>query len=380
MQEIEYIPMIDPEPKPKHKYECVVQKKFFDVEEDKSWEVGENYISDDVNRVRELATKEFILINKAYSGKIKTGRKIILHMGNVAHVGGIETMNYNLMKLYPDANITFLFGVGDAHQILRLSEDWDVVRDNGIDTHQCDLLILDGFDSSVVLPRVDYKEVWQMVHADLANGLACGHFNDLLPYYYTNADKIVAVSDVAKKGIKQVMDIDAEVMTPPIYVNRKKPMRFLTLSRATEEKGIDKILEMVKKFDRQGRDFIWIICTDLNVVAPDVLSSLKMYPQVILCNSSSECSRLILDCDYLVQLSMHESFCYSVRESLMLGRPVIVTDIPTFKFIKQGREGYVLKTDMSNFDDEMCDKIFNMKPRKVKYEPNNTDWDAIMNT
>jgi hypothetical protein len=58
----------------------------------------------------------------------------------------------------------------------------------------------------------------------------------------------------------------------------------------------------------------------------------------------------IADSDYLVQLSDTEAFSYSVLESLSLGTPVIVTNVPSFKEmgVKNGINGYILDFSMKD--------------------------------
>ena len=72
----------------------------------------------------------------------------------------------------------------------------------------------------------------------------------------------------------------------------------------------------------------------------------------------------IADSDYLVQLSDAEGYCYAVHEALVVGTPVIVTDIPTFRQeIQNGVNGYKVPLNMSYID---IDNIVNNIP-KISY-------------
>lgn len=53
-------------------------------------------------------------------------------------------------------------------------------------------------------------------------------------------------------------------------------------------------------------------------------------PNIIYRNPSLNITSYINDADFLVQLSDSEAYCYSVVESLLLGKPVIVTDLPIY--------------------------------------------------
>ena len=70
------------------------------------------------------------------------------------------------------------------------------------------------------------------------------------------------------------------------------------------------------------------------------------------------------DADYTIQLSDSEGFCYAVHESLSVGTPVIVTDIPIFKMIVNGYNGYRLPLDMSKIP---IDEIINNIPKGFMY-------------
>ena len=76
---------------------------------------------------------------------------------------------------------------------------------------------------------------------------------------------------------------------------------------------------------------------------------------------------------FLVQLSSHESFGLSVAESLCLGTPVIVTDIPAFKEIgcKHGENAVICNLDMTNVDIEMIKKGL----PNFEYKPPKSNWD-----
>lgn len=75
---------------------------------------------------------------------------------------------------------------------------------------------------------------------------------------------------------------------------------------------------------------------------------------------------LIKGCDYLVQLSGTESFCYSAFEALQRGVPVILTRFPeAYNIVEEGKNGYLVEMDLSDLD---VDKIFNHKPKNVTYK------------
>ena len=86
---------------------------------------------------------------------------------------------------------------------------------------------------------------------------------------------------------------------------------------------------------------------------------------------------LIKNCDYLVQLSDTESFCYSAYEALQREVPVILTRFPeAYNIVEEGQNGYLVEMDLSDLDVE---KIFNEIPPAKYYidRCNLDDWDKV---
>jgi glycosyltransferase involved in cell wall biosynthesis len=86
---------------------------------------------------------------------------------------------------------------------------------------------------------------------------------------------------------------------------------------------------------------------------------------------------LIKNCDYLVQLSDTESFCYSAFEALQRNVPVILTNFPEAQsIVVDGENGYILEMDLSNLDVE---KIFTKKPKATHYidRCDHTKWEKV---
>ena len=98
---------------------------------------------------------------------------------------------------------------------------------------------------------------------------------------------------------------------------------------------------------------------------------------VIIKEQQLDLRKEVAESSYLVQLSSCESFGLSVAESLMLGTPVIVTDIEAFKEIgcKHGLNAVICDLNMSNVDLSMIEKGFG----KFDYKPPRSRWDKYLN-
>lgn len=111
----------------------------------------------------------------------------------------------------------------------------------------------------------------------------------------------------------------------------------------------------------------------------DLYSNRHLFPQlpnIIEHDTKLDLREEMQKADYVAQLSEHEAFGLSVAESLSLGTPVIVTDIPAFKEIgcKHGKNAVICDLDMKNVDVEM---IKNGLP-KFTYKPPKSNWDKYL--
>ena len=127
------------------------------------------------------------------------------------------------------------------------------------------------------------------------------------------------------------------------------------------------MLEMAKRFKEAHKRFVWFVCCSLNQVKDvRILKEIQAIPEFVIVPPSTMNKILIKGCDYLVQLSDTESFCYAAFEALQRGVPVILTRFPeALKIVQEGKNGYLVDMDLKDLD---IDKIFNHKPTEVVYE------------
>lgn len=81
------------------------------------------------------------------------------------------------------------------------------------------------------------------------------------------------------------------------------------------------------------------------------------------------------DADFLVQLSSSEAYCYSVVESLLLGKPVIVTDLPIYNELGLDDTNSIkLPLDFDSFDINKLYQDYNFT-----YKPPEDKWYKFLN-
>ena len=309
----------------------------------------------------------------------KPGKRIIVQMTYLNDIGGIETAMANMSAAFPEANFCFVINSHASNaeaQILRLAQNHDVLIDRNGKHYNGDIaLIFTPIMQSVPFERIHCPIVYQFIHSDIGKLMEMEQWHDFRWQPNPKVKKVISVSETAKDSLKQALGVDSEVLANILAEPSKRPV-FLCLSRATPEKGIDRLLKMVQAFDRAGKDYVLYLCSTLDPYG-QYYHELKNSSHVVLVEPNPYNDSLMRCADYLVQLSSCESYCYSVHQATAQGVPVIGTNIPEIaKVVTDGKNGYLLNLDMSNLDVE---KIFNKIPRpKAKPEPIDSNWQKVL--
>ena len=310
----------------------------------------------------------------------KKKSQILIQMTYLNAIGGIETALETVGRTYKDADITFVINAwqdGGQQQIERLRQYHKVVLDqdrNG--HHEADVaLIFTPIMQDVPLDTIKAKKIYLFVHSDIGGLMDTDAWREFKWAPDARIDKVLAVSDTVKKGLKTKLGVDS-IVVPNIFNPRPAVPVFLFMSRATSEKGLDKVLELSKRFDEANKDYVIIIASRVDPYGP-LWPYIRDNERIIYVDSSIYNDVLYRCATYLLQLSSLESWCYSIREALSYGVPVIGSKIPEIKkVIKDGVNGYLLDDDLSNLD---IDKIFNNIPKVSGYsEPIPEIWGDVM--
>lgn len=297
------------------------------------------------------------------------GPRILIYNYDLYKIGGTETFLYNLCKYYKDKNIIVLYKTGKSECLDLLHPYCQLVRDDGKRTYTCDVLIMGNYFAQHIYPRVTAKQKYQMIHADYTGMKQAGWPIQL---ERPNDVKCICVSDVAAAGLKREFGYNSLVNYNILDKDlaKDKPVVFITLSRATREKGINRIIKLCQLFKKLNKKFIFLLCGTIAEQSENaVLKAIKEIPEIILIPPSNGNKALIAAADYLVQLSDTESFCYSAYEALIMGKPVILSDFPeAANIVIEGKNGYIIPRDEKKYDEKLVNKIFNKIPKKVTYE------------
>lgn len=287
--------------------------------------------------------------------------QVVIYLKWLTIIGGVETFIFNWCELMKDKyDITAVIGNKVAYE--QLQKLRRIVRTVDEDEEiECDTIIVLRLDDKIP-QNIKYKKKIQMIHGchDLLGSRSIDK----------SADYFVPVSEHCNKTYDGLIDNSVVIHNPTIEYKPKKVLKLISATRLTKEKGLKRMIKLATLLKASDIPYIWYVFTNT-----DVDSNL-----FIRMNPVDNIKDYIKDCDYLVQLSDSESFCYSVVESLELGVPVIVTPIPVYDElgIEEDKHRITLNFDMSNVD---VLKIYNSR-FNFKYVHDNelirTQWSSLL--
>ena len=266
-------------------------------------------------------------------------------------IGGIETFVYNWCGMMKDKyKIVVAVTHIDDEQAKRLKRIVEVVPNTT--PIECDDLIVMHIGTKTITQNIKYKRKIQMIH-----GCKSAEY-----IKSPQADLIVPVSEAVIKSFgDDWKDENVKAILNPINeLGNKKTLKLVSCTRLTKEKGYNRMVKLANQLRANGIPYVWFVLTSQKKVDTDLFTPI---PPML------DIENIVSLCDYLVQLSDTESFCYSIVESLNLHVPVICTPIEPLDEIgvKDGVNAYVLPFDMENID---VQKIYENK-LVFDYEYNN---------
>ena len=352
------------------KYRIKVNITFTDKETGGTIRAGEFFTTTDYKRAKDIIRRGL----GKFSGVIhkqKPGNRILIHQKFCYKIGGIETANSAIAEAFKNRNIVFVFGDADFDQAMHLAKYHDVLIDDGQEKYECDVAIFTNYDSApAIMKRIKARRVYQQIHADFENLKKIPVWRDFTWHPDPKIDNVLSVSVTAQKALERCFQQESIVVPNILPKRTEEPFKFLVLSRATPEKGIDDVVKLLKRFDEAKKDYVLFLCSTIEQAGDNDQIYLRENPRVLTIKPCPYAKVLLSSADMLIQCSKNESYCYSVREALQAGTPCLVSDIPELRMlIKEGENGYIYKEDMD------IEKLFdrglkaNMKTYDEKISP-----------
>ena len=283
---------------------------------------------------------------------------MLLYSSYLHIIGGIETFVINYIELLGGQyDIAVLCPKMPEETVKRIAARVPVYRD--YDPIECDTLVM--IRSMEPIPgNVSYNKSVRMCHA-------CKVREEW--DIKQDCDTVVHVSEASKKSFNS----QGDVILNPLFKSSKKGLLLVSATRVpARDKGLnaDRMLKLANMLNDANINFIWLNFSD---------SPLENGPKgFVNVGCFQDLQPFIKKADYLVQLSDHEGFGYSVAEALSVGTAVIVTPFETIHEIgvKDTINGHVVPFNL-DFD---VKKLLTVPV--FEYEYNNADilkrWKKIL--
>ena len=282
---------------------------------------------------------------------------------------GLSTWVKNFVyQMYDKHDITLLsgtFGVDILEEMQRLTHCR--VYDKN-EEYKCDIL-LHNYQDNAVKPNIHAKKTFIMLHCDYGKISRFDSFDKNFKY--------IAVSEKAAENMRKVYGVDC-VAIEPFLTNHtpNKVLKLVSATRLTKEQGFLRMVKLCELLKPNNIRFQWLVFSEYDKKIADMPEFICMGQQ-----PNDVVMDYMADADYVVQLSDHEGWGYSVHEALSVGTPCLVTDIPVFKdVIVNGVTGYRLPLDMKDID---LTTILTHIPKGYNYytktEELKTKWGGLIN-
>lgn len=162
-------------------------------------------------------------------------------------------------------------------------------------------------------------------------------------------------------------------------------LNFLTIGRYSYQKHLDSIPFISSMFKNQGINFKWYIIgygnqNELDKIKNQIALN-TVHNQVLLLGKKENPYPYIKACDIYVQPSRYEGNSITVRESQILGKPVVITNYPTSSSqIRNGEDGFIGPYETEPFAKYLIDIINDKESlEKVTENLNKTDFSQQAN-
>jgi glycosyltransferase involved in cell wall biosynthesis len=280
--------------------------------------------------------------------------KVILYHSSIIAIGGIETFMFNFIKrMHDKIDLTLYFDVADEQQLFKYSKYVNCYKN--IDQKiKCDVLILASAWGKPITQNVQSNMIVQMIHANLEIYKQKNLFTFIPDKRVTH---YVCVSNDVAKALYKIHRIKSTVIynlldqIKPIKKPKNKLLTFITASRISPEKGIERCIQLAKQIPY---DYVWYMYGDTPY--KEYLEKVKKQStgtNIKWMGFKTPIRNEIAKADYLVQLSDTEGFCYSIIEALQMHTPCIITPFPSGKEqIENKKNGYVIDFELKNINFE----------------------------
>ncbi|MCX4268715.1 MAG: glycosyltransferase [Lachnospiraceae bacterium] len=211
---------------------------------------------------------------------------------------------------------------------------------------------------------------------------------------YLKYNKVVVLSEKIKEDItilypslKEKIRVSKNLMPVNEIIEKSESKKvlcpsvhFITVGRLSKEKAYDRLIIILSELKKKGYQFLWEIIGD----GPEkddlkrIIKKLNLDEEVILLGQRDNPYYYIKRAQVFALLSVYEGMPNTIYESLILGTPVLATDVGGIsEQIENGINGWLVKNDKDEIAKKICyliehqEEIEKAKRNAEKYEYNN---------
>lgn len=230
----------------------------------------------------------------------------------------------------------------------------------------------------------DVKMGW--IHSDfVATGLGTKQNRRI----YSQLDKIICVSKATKTSFLSLFpeleskcdycynylpvdEIRKKSLSESISFGCDEGVVFFSACRFVAEKGIERTIMAMLPLWKEGLKFKWYIAGNGIEYAKieHLIHNYNIHDKVILLGYKENPYPYMKAADWFLLPSYHETFSMVAAESMIVGTPVLATDLPVVRELIDENSGYICHNSVEGIKDAIKDIVSQKKSIKVQLREN----------
>ena len=230
----------------------------------------------------------------------------------------------------------------------------------------------------------DVKMGW--IHSDfVATGLGTKQNRKI----YSQLDKIICVSKATKTSFLSLFpeleskcdycynylpvdEIRKKSLSESISFGCDEGVVFFSACRFVAEKGIERTIMAMLPLWKEGLKFKWYIAGNGIEYAKieHLIHNYNIHDKVILLGYKENPYPYMKAADWFLLSSYHETFSMVAAESMIVGTPVLATDLPVVRELIDENSGYICHNSVEGIKDAIKDIVSQKKSIKVQLREN----------
>ena len=235
------------------------------------------------------------------------------------------------------------------------------------------------------LAKFPWKKKLLWVHSDYNYFSISESEKPLLPKIYSSFNKVVCVSEAVKQSvIKKIGDTkNLIVKYNPINVNKilnlscqeteitkpKNKILFVSVGRLCSEKNYSELIKAVSKIENKNSFELWIIGDGPEKDSVEQIINETNCFNVRLLGNQENPFKYLKMADCFISSSLTESYGLAIKEALILGIPVITTNIPAVLEYFSENYGLIVEPNETDFKNAI-EYIINNPEKLIEYKNN----------